>query len=382
MISAQRIEWNRLDSLNFDLITDLAFDEDNGNSPSFFNQDGIYTEHYDGHRTVHRAKTNEFFNPSFTFIKNDFGDFNMEEQRKILSWLSTDKPGWLNVYHDDSNALSYRCFGTWESIEIYKLGNGRVVGYVATFASTHPYAWSHKFTYPEVHDTIAEINNNDETNDYLLVSGTEKITLTCNSDEYNKLLYPQVTITFDNGNVYFPVDKDPMTVDYKMIPNVIYSWENHLYINITQSDLSDQGKFEILDIFSSETSADPSFANGYYYFLTDQTVRKIVADDNNKPAWQIVSHVGAAIKIDNTYTLNGETIDKEIIIAGGALGETIILNGANKVISSTKNNQLKIVGDNFNWQWPSLVTGENILTVTGNCKIKFEWIEPRKVGSL
>ena len=173
MISAQRIEWQGLDSLNFDLITCLSFEDENGNASSFLNQDGIYTEHYDGHRTIYRAKTNEYFNPTFTFLKSDFGDFTMEEQRRVLSWLSSEKPGWLNVYHDDSNVLSYRCFGTWESIELYKLGSGRVVGYVVSFASSHPYAWSHKFTYPEVYNTIEEISANDETNDYLVVSGTE-----------------------------------------------------------------------------------------------------------------------------------------------------------------------------------------------------------------
>lgn len=381
MIDAHKIVYNNLSSEEFDVIVNASFDSDDGATASFLSREGVYTEHYDGHHTIHRAKYNEVFTPRFTLIKNDYGDFDATENRKILSWLTaSEKPSWLEVYKDDSNVMEWRVFGCVTSIEQYKLGNGRIVGYEFEIESSHPYAWSRKFTYPEVYATTEEIGKNDENNDYLVVSGTEEFTLTCNSDEYNKLLYPKVTITFDEGNIYFPVTTDPMVANYTMIPNVLYSYNGKLYININNGDSSDQGKYEITQSLSANTQASGALAGGYYYFSTDKTVRKVIAiqnsDNTYSDAWKTVSSVGAAV------TIKHQQASKETIIAGGAPGETIMLDGTNKVISSDTSNQLKIIGDDFNWEWPSLVTGENVMTITGNCKIKFEWLEPRKVGSL
>jgi hypothetical protein len=423
MISAQRIEWNNLDSLEFDLITCLSFDSDSGDSPSFLNQDGIYTEHYDGHRTVHRAKKNEFFNPTFTFIKDGFGDFTIDEQRKILSWLSTETPGWLNVYHDDSNVLSYRCFGTWESIELYKLGNGRVVGYVVSFASTHAHAWSRKFIYPEVHATTKEISNNDESNDYLQVVRDKTFTITCNTDEYNKPLYPKVTIIFKGKNAYFPIDVNPLEEKtYPMVPNVIYSWTEytkatqyvsgvkyysdtkgtvavvqptndsqitsgiyyigteHLYVNLNGTEHN--GKYAIQALNSSDINQSNPPMEYEYYYLPDGYIKKLVKDNKNNWTWEPVVLVGMAVRIKNTYLLNGASVTKEAIITGGTMDEVVILDGTNKIVSGTKGATTRIIGDDFNWEWIPFVYGENNITVMGNCYIKFEWLEPRKVGSL
>ena len=84
----------------------------------------------------------------------------------------------------------------------------------------------------------------------------------------------------------------------------------------------------------------------------------------------------------NTYIADGVTTTKEAIIAGGAMDEVVVLDGTNKLISGTKGATARIVGDHFNWEWIPFVYGENNITVSGNCTIKFEWLEPRKVGSL
>ena len=429
MISAQRIEWANLDSREFDLVTCFSFDSDDGNTPSFLNQDGIYTEHYDGHRTVHRAKKNEFFNPTFTLIKDGFGDFTIEEQRKVLSWLSIEKPGWLNVYHDDSNVVSYRCFGTWESIELYKLGNGRVVGYVVSFASSHAHAWSHKFVYPDHRTSMEEISDNDETNDYLTVSESQTFTITCDTDEYNKPLYPKVTVVFKGKNKYFSIDVNPLKeLTYSMVPNVIYSWfeeyrratgeengkeyysdmagtkanpqpteptqiangeyyikvdQTHLYVNL--NGIEHNGRYAV-KVVSANTTADASTMDyKYYYFPNEDMIKTTVSqiiDGQLKYSWEPVAKIGMAVKISNTYISDGVSTTKEAIIAGGTMDETIVLDGTNKIISGAKGVSTRIIGDHFNWEWIPLVYGENTITVSGNCTIKFEWIEPRKVGSL
>ena len=386
MIDAHKIVYNNLSSEEFDVTLHLSFDNESGASNSFLNREAISTEIYDGSRKfIHGSKYTDSAMPRFTLVKNNFGDFSSEENRRVLSWLtSNSKPSWLEVYQDDSNVISYRYFCVVTNVEQYKLSNGRVVGYEFEIFSDSPYAWSRKLIYPEIYLTVEELGNNDETNDYLAISGTQTFTIECNSDEYNKLLYPKVTIVFDEENIYFPVTTDPLASNYKMIPNVIYSYNGARYININQGDDKDKGKF----VLSKENLSDDTVASGdlvgnHYYFPKDRTVRKVDVDDSGVDyIWKTVSIVGSAIKMDNSYTLNGETMPKEVTVAGGAPGETIILDGTNKIIHSATSNQLKIIGDDFNWEWPSLIAGENTITVTGNCKIRFEWFEPRKVGSL
>ena len=265
MISAHRLIFNGFSTEDFDVIPYLSFDSDDGATPSFLNLESVHTEHYDGHRTIHRGKYSEVFTPRFTLIKKDESNFDATENRKILSWLTaSDEPGFLEVYMDDSNVLEWRVFGCITSIEQYKLGNGRIVGYEFEIESTHPYAWSRKFTYPEVYVDITEISNNNEENDYLTVSGTRSIDITCNSDEYNKLLFPKVTIIFDEGNIYFPVDTDPMVSDYIMIPNVIYLYEGKYYAN------TNDGKVEVVTGIT-RTSASSSLVGKYYYFANEKT---------------------------------------------------------------------------------------------------------------
>lgn len=390
MIDAHRIVYNNLSSEEFDVTLHLSFDGDNGAISSFLSREGVYTEHYDGHRTIHRVKNNEVFTPRFTLIKKDFSDFDSSENRRILSWLTaSEKPGWFEVYKDDSNVLEWRIFGYVAPVEQYKLGNGRVVGYEFEVESSHPHAWSRKFTYPEIHETIEEINNNLEINDYLQVSGTENFTITCNTDDYNKPLYPKVTITFKGKNSYFPINVNPLEDNtYHMVPNVIYSWidtegAEHLYVNL--NNIEDNGRYAIQALVGNPEPSGAFTEYAYYYFVDDGYIKKLISTIENGVAfyeWKPISQIGMAVKINNTYTHNGTLTTKEAIIAGGTMDETIVLDGTNKIISGTKGATTRIVGDDFNWEWIPFTYGENNVTVMGNCTIKFEWLEPRKVGSL
>ena len=396
MIDAHKIVWRGLDSLEFDVTIHCSFNGDNGAVSSFLNRENIQTEHYDGRRTIHRSKYNEVFTPRFTLIKQDFSDFDETQNRKILSWLtSSDKPGWLEVYRDDSNVLTWQCFGNIINIEQYKLGNGSVVGYEFEMESSHPYAWSGKFIYPEVYSTIEEINNNDETNDYLDVFGTETFKVTCNTDEYNKLIYPQVTIKFSDKDIYIPIDKDPTKDNYVMIPNVIYKYDNNYYVNLSSVGEKRQLPDPVTSPMDKETIKETVYKkDGYYYFAQEGVIAQklemkdkegnVINDSNGQPQyeWKIITEVSAAVQIDNATT------ETSTIVTGGAIGETIILDGTNKIISSytTVSGALvqntKIIGGHFNWNWLSLKYGDNNIAITGDCKVKIEWLEPRKVGSL
>lgn len=431
MIDAHRIVYNGLDSLEFDLTPHLSFGSENGASSSFLNREAISTEVYDGSRKfIHGSKYTDSATPRFTLIKQNFGDFSLEENRRVLSWLtSNSNPSWLEVYQDDSNVLSYRYFCVVTNVEQYKLSNGRVVGYEFEIFSDSPYAWSRQFIYPEVYATTEEISNNDETNDYLMVSGDKTFTITCNTDEYNKPLYPKVTVTFKGKNPYFPIDVNPLAENtYPMVPNVIYSWtekyvlatqyvsgityysdkngtmanpqptsateitngkyyteenKEHLYVNLNGT--KHNGRYIVHPSVSSTVASDKTQDYKYYYFTDTNEIQTTVSTEVNGKVeyhWEFVALIGMAVKISNTYTFNGTTATKEAVVAGGAMDEVVILDGTNKLVSGTKGATTRIIGDHFNWEWIPFVYGDNAIEVKGNCTIKFEWLEPRKVGSL
>lgn len=392
MIDAHKIVYNNLSSEEFGVTLHLSFDNESGASNSFLNREAISTEVYDGSRRfIHGSKYTDSATPRFTLIKQNFGDFTAEENRRILSWLTgNSKPSWLEVYQDDSNVISYRYFCVVTTVEQYKLSNGRVVGYEFEIFSDAPYAWSRKLIYPDNRISDKEISNNDETNDYLTVSRDKTFTITCNTDEYNKPLYPKVTVTFKGQNPYFSIDVDPIKErTYQMVPNVIYSrkdaeGQDHFYVNLNGTEHN--GKHAIHPPVSSNTEAGQNTMDYTYYYFTDtntiNTTVSTIENGETKYHWETVALIGMAVKISNTYILDGVSTTKEAIIAGGTMDEAVVLDGTNKLVSGTRGTTARIIGDYFNWEWIPFVYGDNEITVEGNCTIKFEWLEPRKVGNL
>ena len=379
MINAHRIIFNGLSSEEFDVIADLSFEGSDGTTSSFLNRDGVYTEHYDGrYRRIHSYKYNEVMTPRFTLIKRDCSDFTPEENRRILSWLTaSDKPSWLEVYHDDSNVLAWQVFGNPISVEQYKMGSGRIVAYEFDFESNAPYAWSRKM----------EITKQ--------ISTPNPLTITCNSDEYNKLIYPKVIINFNGENIYFPTSNKPRDDDF-MFSNVVYTFkeadnkgvlEDKHYVSIVTDDIQERAYVVTVSADSDLTKLPTTFPGIKYYHVVDgrdHTIRTI--EDNQ---WKVITKTGAAVKIDTIYTFGGEIITKSVEIKNASLGEEITLDGINKVISVVWYNDdgdriddVRVIGDDFNWEWLPLAYGENNVIITGNCDVQIQWIEPRKVGSL
>lgn len=369
MIAPYKINYDGLSSLDMDFFTELSFDGDSGNVNTFLTRENVETVHYDGRKTIHRAKYNESLEISITFIKNNYGDIDDESNRRFLAWVTAnDKPGWLDIYKDDSEVVAYRVFGNWTSIEQYKLANSRVVGYICTFTSSHPYAFSPKLTYPVVR-AEGEINN-DESNDYAVVQGSSDLTITCNTDEYNKPIYPKITVKFNDLDIFFDVDEDLSQTysTYDMIPHTVYRDSNEaLYVSLNIGE--HQGKYPI-----DEASADATGPmSDFPYYYVDGYIKKRVGEATDGDAvyrWETIVKVGASVKINDA------------ILTGASKNEQITIDGENKLIYSADSSQSIFIGDNFNWIWPSLTYGENHITVTGNCNIKFEWLESRKVGSL
>ena len=188
MISPHRIKYRGIESteLNIiDLIMCVALDSDNGETSTYLNRVAVESESYDGrYKNTVGYKYDEVFAPKFTFMKRDFANFSMDEVRQVLKWLtSTDKTSLLEVYYDDSNAVSFAAIGGWTEIQLYKLANNRTIAITAVFSSVMPFALSDLYT---VTKTISLPTDN-------------KIIIDIDTDD-NKPVYPKVTIKHGYNN--------------------------------------------------------------------------------------------------------------------------------------------------------------------------------------
>ena len=321
MISLHRIKYNGYSSVDFDVLCDCAFDSENGEVSSFLNREAVASESYRGDfRRIHNFKHNEFFTPKFTFIKNDFSDFSAEEYRHLVSWLtSKSTTGVLTAYRDDSEVIEFEAIGGWGEIQPYKIANHRTVGVTAVFESVSPYAYSPIKTITQT------------------VTQPTVLNIKCNTDDWESPVYPRITIQQSNDTV----------------------------VNITSAMAS--------TIFNNDNYIDSTVyhCDGTYYWKA--------ADENG----QIVSYTDTANNSGFSTTsvmLYNETANLKTYIKGNTANETIIIDGANKLMFTEMDGR-KILGDNFAWKWLPLIRGDNAIRIVGNCTVTLEWREPIKLGS-
>lgn len=323
MINPYKIGWAGYTSIDFDTHTGLSFDSDNGNTNSFLNREAIVSESYNGaFKRAHAYRWSETLSPTITFIKENYGDFSPEENRKILKWLTGNQgTGVLSIYSDDSEAIEYELIGNFTTVEQYKIANGRIVGYVATFESISPYALSPIRTITKTVDTPLEFTINIET------------------DEPQSIIYPKVTI--------------------KQNP------ENY----VVQADANTIKDFAVNNIAPAEYIPGTVYLyNNAYYYVDGSGVMQGESDPPN--GWSTTSVV-----IENLTT--GTKTQAGMNVPG----EIITLDGANKIVSSNRATN-RVFGSDFNWKWVSLIEGENKIKVIGNCTITIEYREIIKSGDI
>lgn len=320
MIAINRFKFNNYSSVDFDLITDLCFDNgDSGAINTFLSKEAKSSEKYDGtFHNITRYKFNETLNPTITLMKKNFGNFDMEENRRILAWLtSKHTASWLTVYHDDSDVISYELLGGFSSVMAYKLGNGRIVGYVCQWESVSPYGYSPIKT---ITQTITQ---------------PTIINIRCNTDEWEAPVYPKITI----------------------------QQSNDIVVNITSSMAS--------TIFDNDNYIDGTVYHygGIYYWKATE-------------GGAVVSHTNttnnSALSTTSVF-LHNETANIKTYIKGNTANETIIIDGANKLVT-TENDARSVLGNDFAWEWLPLIKGNNAVRIVGNCEITFTWRDIVKCG--
>lgn len=331
MISPHRIKFQKIFSneLNIpDLIMDVAFDSDSSETETYLNRESVSQESYDGRRShVTSYKYSERFSPRFTFVKKGFGDFSAVELRSVLKWLtSSDTPTLLDVYYDDSNVVEWSAVGNWISIESYKLSNNRTVGIVATFEAVTPFAMSDIYT---VTKTIYDATDN-------------KITINIDTDD-NKPVYPRITIKHHGSVVSIPEG-----ATYSSLVDMVDKVDNTPYFNGTT----------------------------YYWKLIDDTGAASFHMGTTNPQLTTTS-----VKLTNKHTdfFAQSQVFPSTVVKNNNTTETIVMDGANKVISSSSVNRV-FDTDFVNWTWLPLLDGKNEITIEGNCTVTFEYRCVRKIG--
>lgn len=328
MISLNKIRFGGVFSneLNMpDVIMDCAFDSDDSEVNAFLTREAVVSESYDGrHNNIIHYKYSERFSPKFTFLKKGFGDFEQEEIRSLLKYLtSKETTGLLEAYEDDSNIVSWVSIGNFSEIQLYKIANKRVVGVTAVWDSISPFCFSDLYT---ITKTISSATDN-------------KITINIDTDD-NQPVYPRITIQ-EKGAVV-PISSNTV---YTALSNMV---ENTAYYNGTTYYWKTAPGTDVAYFNSSTTNP----------YLTTTSVR-----------------------LTNTHTnfLNQQTIFKPVVIKNNNSTEKIVVDGANKIISSSSVN--RIFGDDFeNWRWLALYDGKNEIKVEGNCTITLEWRCIKKIG--
>lgn len=326
MLAPNRIRFGGIFSneLNMsDLIMDCAFDSDNSEVSTFLTREAVASETYDGrNRRVSSFKYTENFAPKFTFMKKEFEDFTQDEVRTLLKYLtSKDTTGLLEVYDDDSNVISWASIGNFSEIQIYKIANKRTVGVTAVWDSISPFALSDLYT---VTKTPTATDN--------------KITIEIDTDD-NKPVYPRVTIQQKGSVVRIPAGT-VLNALSDMVENTVY--------------------------FNGTT----------YYWKTAPSIDEAYFNSSD----ELPNIETTSVKITNTHYdfFNQPTTLSSTIVKNNTNTEKVVLDGANKIVSSDR--AMRIFGDDFNWQWLELYDGYNEIAVDGNCEITLEWREVRKIG--
>lgn len=313
-----------MSSLDFDLWTEISFDGDNGDVETHLSREAIVSESYNGAiKRAHGYRWEDTLMFSVTFIKKNYEDFTEQENRKILKWLTgVPNASFIDVYKDDSEVVEWCALGNWINVSQYKLTNGRVVGYVAEFESLMPWALSPLKTVKK----------------YISSPTDSSIAISVDTDEPQSPIYPRITIK-QNNNTVVEVDHAFTDAD-EWIDGTVY--------------------------FYSE--------GGQYYWIDSEGV-KHTSDVNNSTI------ATTSVVITNTYTDDNQTTRIfSSKVKNNIQNETIVLDGANQVISSSRTNG-RIFGDDFvNWTWLPLFEGINTISVIGNCEITIEWREPIKCG--
>ena len=124
------------------MVSHFSDNADSGENPTYQSMEPIYTENYDGTlRHDFGAKRTEVAMPTMTFVESDGSDISPYKIRNVLKWLTGARDVSFMDIMDDTAIPICSYVGRFTDVKLYKI-DARVVGVVATFTSTSPFAYS------------------------------------------------------------------------------------------------------------------------------------------------------------------------------------------------------------------------------------------------
>ncbi|MBQ0090042.1 MAG: hypothetical protein KBT27_12010 [Prevotellaceae bacterium] len=176
---------------DYDLIIVALDNGDKGEVESFLGMEDTHSSNYDGTMWYdYGAKYDSTVTLTITMIKKNYSDFSIYDFRNVARWLTGSKmASWLDVQEQFHSEINYSFLCKCIDLQQYKL-DGRVIGVVAKFKATSPWAFSPL--------QCLQIVNGKQT----VITGTEinpfKFIINNHSDDIYSFLYPNIFITNEN----------------------------------------------------------------------------------------------------------------------------------------------------------------------------------------
>lgn len=206
------------------------FDSDVGEVETGLATESIYTRSSDGtRRNLYGVKYSSPEPLVITVIKKNGNEFSIDETRKILRWLTgSNTDSWLDLYIGDE--VKYRLLGHIQDIKQYKM-DARIVGFVITFESASPFAYSALQHYPipteeegsewyilNGEDNVIEINNeSDDLYSYVYLNTIFKNTTGSDLKIINTSIYDEVTKEYEITKVSNLLQNEEINISNSMM---------------------------------------------------------------------------------------------------------------------------------------------------------------------
>ena len=137
----------------------------------------------------------------------------------------------------------------------------------------------------------------------------------------------------------------------------------------------------VVEVDHAMTDNDEWLAGTVYHYSAGKMYYWIDSDGEKHNSANNTSGIETtSVVIKNTHKLDNQVIGVyETFVKNNIKGETVVLDGANKIVASSRSAN-RIFGSDFDWHWIPLCEGDNELTVTGNCTVTIEYRYPIKCG--
>ena len=319
MIYHPKIEFRNRSNYDEKLIVS-TFNPDSGETDTYLTMEPVYSESYDGAmRTDYGAKYTDVAKPSVTFIDIDGEDIQPYKVRSVLRWLTGSRQNaWMNVYNVDGDIVcSY--LGRFTDVKLQKM-DARVIGIVAYFTATTPWAYS------EVQTVTMKLN------------GATNFSIDNESDELYSLIYPRIIYKNTQNNASLSIKNNTVgeeTVFKKLQQGEIITIDNNFvaYSDNTSRIFNDDFNFVFpalsagLNAFKAEGIGELTISFRYPMKVSDgllnsyEIKNKLIVYVDNP-----IVRIKGNTNLEPPTGVNIKIIDESMIVRGNLKNVKIMTN--------------------------------------------------------